>query len=448
MERLIDVKFTRTNTVHGGNRRPYTVYEIEVSCKLTHGWIISKRYGLFFTLHQDLLKELKLYPEIYKSVKSLPILPPKRLTRSMASEFVEKRKLELYEYLTNILSYPELVRSSIVMNFLQVPEAFKHMFTQSLADYDAEIDNDFIDDDLKLKNYHTHSSTYNPQEIAINKLLKVLSTESHVLSNRVAAIKQFEQYFFDERPHLSSSDIIRLMIGISSKTANNSTTATTNNDTSSSLSTNNIVQKGLIQSCGDFKYSHIASSASLSLLCRLLDIERNKDAEQFLKTIVHIDGIYLKQMQLTYHIIEEKSLNRLNAFRLLDMLTSYDINNMNLSIEHLVHDTYAREYYIHWKKKNMNIISADNHTLLFANKNKDFVSEDTHEKALSNLNNDQIINLSHDTHQILYQHAIKLNDKEQQQEEEEEGQQQKEDENGEEEQQQQEENGQQGHNNK
>lgn len=32
----------------------------------------------------------------------------------------------------------------------------------------------------------------------------------------------------------------------------------------------------LVQTCGDVKYSMVASIAALDLLCRLLDVERNK----------------------------------------------------------------------------------------------------------------------------------------------------------------------------
>lgn len=82
---VLRVKLCASNLVR--EKRPYTIYEIEVR-SATLSWVIYKRYSHFHSLHQELVEA-----EV-KDVK-LPVLPPKRLTRSLAPEFVEKRKQEL-----------------------------------------------------------------------------------------------------------------------------------------------------------------------------------------------------------------------------------------------------------------------------------------------------------------------------------------------------------------
>jgi hypothetical protein len=147
-------------------------------------------------------------------------------------------------------------------------------------------------------------------------------------ANKVEALKQFENYFFDRRPVLSPESITMLLVGRGSSDAN---------------------RMGLIQTCGDLKYSHIASSVSLFLLCRLLDIERNKDATQFLEVFVGIDMATLRKMQLHYHIIEEKS-NREDAFMLIDLLRNAEraksnAQQANATVKALLPDSYALDEY-------------------------------------------------------------------------------------------------------
>ena len=91
-------------------------------------WVIYKRYSAFYALHQQLLKAIPT-PNV------LPPLPPKRLTRSLAAEFVEKRKSELSEYLRAVVDSP-LVSSNaphIVLAFLEVPDSVKPIITNGYA---------------------------------------------------------------------------------------------------------------------------------------------------------------------------------------------------------------------------------------------------------------------------------------------------------------------------
>lgn len=68
---VLKVKFTHSNTVR--DKKPYTIYEIEVRSSSTITWVIYKRYSSFHQLHQELTRHLP--PE---TKLNLPPLPPKR----------------------------------------------------------------------------------------------------------------------------------------------------------------------------------------------------------------------------------------------------------------------------------------------------------------------------------------------------------------------------------
>lgn len=119
---VLKVKFTHSNTVR--DKKPYTIYEIEVRSSSTITWVIYKRYSSFHQLHQDLMKSPLISPE---QKLNLPQLPPKRLTRSLAVEFVEKRKNELQDYLRAMLETPGLVHSPVILAFLEVPDSVRPM---------------------------------------------------------------------------------------------------------------------------------------------------------------------------------------------------------------------------------------------------------------------------------------------------------------------------------
>ncbi len=101
-------------------------------------------------------------------------------------------------------------------------------------------------------------------------------------------MKSFEEYFFDQRPRLTPEYIRLLFQGKSGADG----------------------EGGLIQTCGDFGYSHVASRAALYLLCRLLDVEKNKDAQLFVDQFVSLEVNVLRKMQLHLHILSERG-NRL-----------------------------------------------------------------------------------------------------------------------------------------
>jgi len=117
-----------------------------------------------------------------------------------------------------------------------------------------------------------------------------------------------------------------------------------------------------VQTCGDFDYSHVASRAALYLLCRLLDVEKNKDAQLFLDEFVNLDVPVLKKMNLHTHIASERG-NRLGAFRIVSILRDHGIktNNPELSVESIVADMFARQEYNKWSDRKTAQVTTHQH---------------------------------------------------------------------------------------
>jgi len=321
---VLKVKFTHFNTVR--DKKPYTIYEIEVRSSSTITWVIYKRYSGFYALHQELQKAYENSKDGGVAIR-LPQLPPKRLTRLLAPEFVEKRKEELQEYLRAIIAIPALLHSPILLKFLEVPDSVRPMLASRapshklLQDIESKEGED-EKQDMAQKSY---------EERRVLELTSLLKRSP----NKVAAIRDFEEYFFEQRPRLSNDYVRLLFQGKSGREGDG----------------------GLIQTCGDFEYSHVASRAALNLLCRLLDIEKNKDAQLFLDQFVALDPSVLKQMKLALHILHKRG-NRLGAFRIVSILTSQrtpadasDRSLPELTVDQIISDLYAKQEYHRWAER-------------------------------------------------------------------------------------------------
>jgi len=317
---VLKVKFTHSNTVR--DKKPYTIYEIEVRSSSTITWVIYKRYSSFHQLHVDLLNKAPgLTPE---QKANLPPLPPKRLTRSLAVEFVEKRKNELQDYLRALLETPGLVHSPVILSFLEVPDSVRPMLAAAQhhqqqhgmggaggshmgaggfgADGGAGAYLDGPGGSMAGAGAgggagsKVSYASKSPDERRILELLNLLRFHP----NKVAALKSFEDWFFETRPRLAADYVRMLLQGRSGQ------------DTDG----------GLIQTIGDLSYSHVASRAALYLLCRLLDVEKNKDAALFLDQFVSFPVDILKKMQINQHIISERG-NRIGAFKIIAILRQH-----------------------------------------------------------------------------------------------------------------------------
>jgi hypothetical protein len=90
-------------------------------------WIIERRYRHFEALHKDILKEMKSkYSEYNIDDIELPSLPTKRWFESQRwlnkydADYIENRKLQLQDYLRQLLKNPKIsVKSKVVSSFLE-----------------------------------------------------------------------------------------------------------------------------------------------------------------------------------------------------------------------------------------------------------------------------------------------------------------------------------------
>ena len=355
---VLRVKFTHSNTVR--ERKPYTIYEIEVRSSSTITWVIYKRYTAFYALHQQLLKACMALPPAQQP--QLPALPPKRLTRSLAVEFVEKRKAELQEYLRALLDTPGLLPSPILLSFLEVPDSVRGLvFAASVqrgggvlggtaaygdgrgggAGGDGQ---GLLDRDSKEGGGGAGGvggvagkSAYQHKTFEERRTLELVNALKHA-SNKVSAISSYELYYFEHKPRLSPELIRVLFAGKANQEG----------------------EGGLIVTCGDVHYSHVAARAALHLLLRFVDVERNKDAQYFLDVLLSLDLSLLKRLQLHQHIISERG-NRLTAFRLLHCYRSALVAHRSsvmgggVSVDHsiqaLIGDGWAVKEFYRWSER-------------------------------------------------------------------------------------------------
>lgn len=71
-------------------------------------WTVHRRYTDFESLNNKLSK----------SYNDLPALPGKRVVGNFSSAFLDERRLQLQDYLRNLLNEPRLVTSAGFMNFI------------------------------------------------------------------------------------------------------------------------------------------------------------------------------------------------------------------------------------------------------------------------------------------------------------------------------------------
>jgi len=214
-----------------------------------------------------------------------------------------------------------------MLSFLEVPDSVRPMLSRGATkqvDY-KDVDGESKDSIADKMSYGAKTS----EERKVLELVQVL--KSH--PNKVAALQSFEDYFFSERPRLSSETIRILFEGLPGESSG-----------------------GLINTCGDFRHSRVASRAALCLLDRLLDSEKNKDAPAFVEQICSLSASVLQKMKLHVHILSARG-NRVHAFKAIHVICQYleankGLNSMGypgeLSLETLVQDFTARQDYQRW----------------------------------------------------------------------------------------------------
>lgn len=312
--------------------------------------MIYKRYSSFDALNEQLQKYISENVSKFGPVK-LPPLPSKRLTRVLAQEFVERRRVELQEYLCNCLITPKIAHCEIMLNFLEVPDSVRPML-------------------------YRQNTTGKPTQQALGGIVNQVTAnhsveEAKVLEllcqlrygqTKVAALRHFETWYFTLRPRLSAEYIRKLFEGVSDSTAPGNNPPGSGNN-SNNNNNNNAQPIGLVQTCGDFRHSRCASRTALYLLSRLLDPEKNKESAICIDQLASLPSPLLQKLRLHMHILSSRG-NRPAAFNILYLLqqhvethfssrggSHFNANNDNqsgLTLELLVQDTWARHEYLRW----------------------------------------------------------------------------------------------------
>lgn len=270
MSDLLDVAITNANSVGGKN--PYTIYELKVSSSITASWIILKRFRDFVALNQQLTSRITSDPDLKKGGHRLPEMPRKKKFGSMKPSVVAKRQRELELYTKTLLQNQSLRRADLLLDFLNVPEAVRQMIliqTPRRRHTTPE-----HDDKYEKKRQHM-----NEDELEVDILLKKLYQQK----DRVKALQRFEEWYYLDRPDIGNNGIsmhphlIRKLLKGYDR------------------------YPGLIQSC---KLSHCKTAwrGSLSLLCKLMDVERNKYARMFIQVFLNLDHSLYREMDLHRHI--------------------------------------------------------------------------------------------------------------------------------------------------
>ena len=196
-----------------------------------------------------------------------------------------------------------------------------------------------------------------PEDVRIFEMLQQLKKHS----NKVAALRDFEEWFFDLRPKLSAEQLKLLFLGDESYSGFDIFFT--------------VFLFRLLAACGSFDYSDIASRAALELLCRLLDVEKNKDAALFLDFFCHLDRHYLKILQLHLHCLRQHG-SRQGAFAIVQILKE---RVPQLPLEHYLQDSLARQEYFRWLENR----TDSSHSLnLQENQVKSLVLKDINYKAV------------------------------------------------------------------
>ena len=271
MANLLNVEFTAANAVRG--KKPYTVYEMRVSSSITPSWIILKRYRDFDALNVQLLDRIASDPELSKQSRdNLPALPKRKLFNYMKANVVSSRQSKLEEYVRHLLRNPSFRRTDLLMDFLSVPEAVRQMILIQTPNQRRSIKG-IHGDDKKLGKHHL-----NEDEFEVDLLIKKLYAQK----DRVKALIRFEEWYFMERP--GGNHGISLLPNLIRK-----------------LLKGYDRYPGLIQSC-KLSHSKTAWRGSLNLMCKLMDVERNKYARSFLHVFLRLDHSLYREMDLHRHI--------------------------------------------------------------------------------------------------------------------------------------------------
>lgn len=231
-----------------------------------------------------------------KTKLMLPDLPvsPNQKNNLNSSE----KLLEFSKYLKSLIMIPEIIKTRVMLSFLEIPVNIRVMLFINLQSRGLESNVDNLDSDN-----------------VIDEFLKNLNETK----KKLKIIKNFESHYFMKKPKLESKVIKRLFKGVG-------------------------IYDGLIKTCGSFEKSFTMSCAALLLLFNLIDREKNSNAEYFLSELGMLEKSELVVMNLHEHILSERG-SKTTAFKIIELISLHYKNFLG----ECVTDEWSREEYSKWK---------------------------------------------------------------------------------------------------
>ncbi len=286
----------------------YVEYKIDLKTNKKN-WEVKKRFKDFDELHIKLSKK----------VKDLPKLPEKTFFKS--EEILNKRKIKLQKYLTNLLRRDDVYNHDLIFDFIQLkkedyllmkdnineeisspekscncsPVRFSSIkFFKSAMEFKNK-DDVIINDNFFYSFLNYDDEKERKETMRINASKKLISdflsdiNASKKNNNKSLIIEKFrEEFLFNKKKNSNSyifknEDIYKLFFG-----------DRTNK------------KHGLLYHCGDIKKNLIGAECCIEFLSNLIDYEYNLESEYFI-SILRLGKLEIfKQMNLNFHLASGK----------------------------------------------------------------------------------------------------------------------------------------------
>ena len=315
----------------------YIQYVIKVNTPYK-SWYIQKRYSDFENLNNSIPKDY----EIDK------LIPPKRLFKNSDST-IQERKKKFNNYLYFLLNNLDVLKNKELIKFFKIEEEIIDLYlinSSMISNEYALKQNNFLCQSFKKNNlsnslklnednyfilfedFHTSSEELKDKtqigKLVIEEFLKNLDLK---IENMDKIVKTFLSYmrYNNKWKKLYKEEIIELFIGANIKKnsiddniinySNQETQNSSLNSNSSFIIDNNEMNpsyvKGLFFHIGNYINNYLGSISCLNLLYDLLNIEKNPDAEYYIKIfrnckIEYFELMYLNELSKIKNYSNEK----------------------------------------------------------------------------------------------------------------------------------------------
>ena len=372
--KVISTKLKINNGILSSN---YILYIIKVNTPYKT-WSIQKRYSDFENLNNSIPKDY----EIDK------LIPPKRLFKNSDST-IQERKKKFNNYLYFLLNNLDVLKNKELIKFFKIDEEIIDLYlinSSMISNEYALKQNNFLCQSFKKNNlsnslklnednyfilfedFHTSSEELKDKtqigKLVIEEFLKNLDLK---IENMDKIVKTFLSYmrYNNKWKKLYKEEIKELFIGANIKNNSNDDTiinysnqetqnSTLNSDSSFIIdnyeSMNPSYVRGIFFHIGNYNKNYLGSISCLNLLYDLLNIEKNPDAEKYIKIFKNCKIEYFELMNL---IELSKTKHYSNEKICFDLIRIY-FNIINDDIE-CIYNKYGIDKQFIYRFENWNI---------------------------------------------------------------------------------------------